>query len=536
MIAQDTKEGRGLVIFLLAWAVIFGALARLFPLMGGEMPVNDGALFYVMAQDIRQAGFTLPESTSFNQAGIPLAYPPLGFYLAALASFFAPLLQIVRWLPPIVSVLTIPAFFGLGRAVLKSEIQAALGSVAFALLPASYDLLIAGGGLTRAFGLLFSVLTLWSAALLFEKPNRRHLILTAIAGSLLVLSHPIATVHTILAAAVMWFFVGRNRAGLRAALLAALLILGLTAPWWGWMLHRHGWMPYGYAMHSGVDNWVFWLDLLRLTLGKEAFLDLIALLGLLGMGVCLVRRKFWLPVWLLVIFLVGRDALTATAIPLALAASLGLSEVILPGILGVAAKIGEQQSRATLAPGRLAQMFTASGGVRLILSFFLIYAVFNALAASLQWMSLRVTAQERVALAWVAENTPAPAQFLVLTYGDPLNTPLQEWFPALTGRVNLSVAQGYEWLPGQQFARRLADYRQLQPCLTQDWRCVETWAATHGAAYDYVYVYRGYPGREWVEETEPALSGWLIDSLLAAPAYELVYETDLISIFAYHGE
>jgi hypothetical protein len=124
----------------------------------------------------------------------------------------------------------------------------------------------------------------------------------------------------------------------------------------------------------------------------------------------------------------------------------------------------------------------------------------------------------------------------MLTFGDPLNTPVQEWFPALTNQVNLNVVQGYEWLPDQQFAHRMDDYGLLQPCLMENWDCVENWVAERGYKYDYVYVYQGYVGRESVDEKEPMLAGWLLANLYASADYMPVYEAPLITIFAYKSE
>ena len=151
MCADETSTGavakdRAVTLFILVWAVIFGTLARILPAWLAGAPVNDGGLFYQMTEDILQAGYTLPIYTSFNQAQIPFAYPPLAFYLAAFLSRWMPLWQVFRWIPPVLSVATIPAVYLLGRAVLKSDLKAAFSALAYAMLPAAFDLLIVGGG------------------------------------------------------------------------------------------------------------------------------------------------------------------------------------------------------------------------------------------------------------------------------------------------------------------------------------------------------------------------------------------------------
>ncbi|MBC7251439.1 MAG: hypothetical protein H5T62_14295 [Anaerolineae bacterium] len=138
-------------LFLLAWAILFGALVRFAPALDSPFPINDGGLFYAMMGDLIAADYNFPLYTTYNAAHIPFAYPPLPFYLTALLSQWLgiPLLSLIRWLPPLVTTLTIPAFYLLARAILKSRLQASLASVAFAMLPRAFDLFIVGGGLTR---------------------------------------------------------------------------------------------------------------------------------------------------------------------------------------------------------------------------------------------------------------------------------------------------------------------------------------------------------------------------------------------------
>lgn len=88
------------VVFLF-WAMLFGAVVRFTPVILTDFPINDGGLFYVMAEDLRRAGYVLPDYTTYNAASIPFAYPPLGIYFVAILSdiFMIPSLQLFRWLP-----------------------------------------------------------------------------------------------------------------------------------------------------------------------------------------------------------------------------------------------------------------------------------------------------------------------------------------------------------------------------------------------------------------------------------------------------
>jgi len=82
-------------------AVLLGAAVRTYHVLSHGFPLNDGGLFFSMVRDLQAAHYRLPAFTSYNDAGIPYAYSPLGFYLAALVNDWTPLslVDVFRWLP-----------------------------------------------------------------------------------------------------------------------------------------------------------------------------------------------------------------------------------------------------------------------------------------------------------------------------------------------------------------------------------------------------------------------------------------------------
>ena len=505
--------------WLLAWALVFGSAARLLPVLAAEMPVNDGGLFYSMAQEIQAANFALPAFTTYNHAEIPFAYPPLGLYLAALTGLALPLTQVIRWLPPLISILTIPAFFALAREILPSKRRAAIAVAAYALLPASYELVIMGGGLTRAAGLFFSLLTLLNAWRLFQQFSLRWMLVTALTASLLILSHPTIAIHTALGILTFWLFAKHKRQNLIAGLGVTGLSLIFTAPWWGTVGARHGLEPFLNAMHTGGDWSSLLVPLLLIDFGHELFLELIMLLAFVGILWLIARRQYLIPLWFSVLFLVGRNAFLDAAIPVGMAASFGIADVLWGGFRSL-----KQNSRPARFPA-------FSRSEKILFALLLLYPTIAALTSSTSIAHLHVSPIEQEALNWVAENTPPESRFLLLTHGSPVNTPVQEWFPALTARTSLTVVQGYEWLPGEQFSKRMAAYNALQPCLTQNLACVEDWAAARGYTYEYLYIFRGEVGQESVSAEQTLWAGWILEDLSARPDYRQVYDTPLIQIY-----
>ena len=516
---------------LLIWAISIGGFVRFTPAILGNFPLMDGGLFYEMVGNLQANHYLLPAYTTYNAAQIPFTYPPLPFYLAAaLADVFAiPRLELFRWLPPLLSTLAIFAFYLLSERILRDQIKhnarlaAALSTIAFAMLPSSYNLYIQGGGLTRGIGSIFSLLTLRSVYLLFRQRKPKYAIHTALAATILVLSHPEMTFHTVFVVILLWLFYGRDKTVTLSAFAVGAGVLILSAPWWITVLHRHGWAPFTATLGTSWHNWLFWTPLLTLNFGQEIFISLITVIGIVGILASLIKKRYLLPAWFVLPFIAEprNPAFTAT-VPLAMLTSLGIIEVLIPGL-----RVLERRRKQLPAMDNTAST-TLGTSFRLVTGVFLIYTLINAYAYASNMARYRVTDVEREAFAWITENTPENARFAMLTYGDPFNTPAQEWFPALTGRINLTTVQGYEWL-GTLFDRK-ETFEALQTCIFEDLACVTQWAAAaKDRDYDYIYIYRGYVGGG----SPYNLAGKLLDSLEAKPDYTLVYDTSAIKIYHY---
>ncbi|MBN2114927.1 MAG: glycosyltransferase family 39 protein [Anaerolineales bacterium] len=207
-----------------------------------------------MIRDLQFNGFVLPSITSYNSLDIPFAYPPLGLYVAAFVSdkLSMPELELLRWLPPLVSTAIIPVFYRLAHRILNSKSKAIIAALFYALTPGASDWLIMGGGLTRSFGILFSLLAIGCVYDLFRGDESKTTIgLAILFCAFAVLSHPEVGLQTAGICFLFWAYYGRNAAGIRNAALVALGTALLTAPWWLAVLHYHGFAPFWSAMTPG---------------------------------------------------------------------------------------------------------------------------------------------------------------------------------------------------------------------------------------------------------------------------------------------
>lgn len=452
-----TREEAGVLIAILA--AIFGAWVRLFPASIAGFPINDGGLFSIMIGAIQANHWMLPTYFQYNGQSIPFAYPPLAFYFGAFVSNLLHLssIEVVRWLPAVATAGTVPAFYYLAKVVFKSTFQAGIAALVFAFTPRAMTWLIMGGGLTRSFGMLFLLLSLASIHQLFDQRDRRYLAPSIAFSSLVVLTHPEAAVHTISAAALFWLFKGRNKGSVVHGLVVGLGTIIVTSLWWIPALVRLGAGPFLDAAQTGSQSALSILYPFILTLTDEPLLTVVAVLGLVGFFVCLRSRRYILPVWYFLPFLVDpRSGATYAMIPLAMMAGLALSDVILPTLVR-----DDGDHAGTPGPANIFR----SGTATTLLSILTLYLLGGAVYFGTQLAGSAVSGTDRTALDWIRANTEPNSRFLVMTGEDqPLCDGLQEWFPALTGRIGITTIQGDEWLPNGKYAQAVALQNAVQSC------------------------------------------------------------------------
>jgi hypothetical protein len=523
-----------ITISSLVFIALIALAIRLLPALSAQAPLNDGGLFYSMIRDLQHNGYRLPLFTSYNNAGIPFAYPPLGFYLTGFITGLshAHLLDVARLLPSIISGLTIPVFFLLAKEVLISNSQAMLATLIFALTPRAFDWIIMGGGVTRSWGLLFALLAILFLYKLFTSHSPRYIFPAILFGGLVMVTHPEACLHTAVTALVIWLFKDRSKRGILYTLAVAVGVLLISAPWWGDVLIHHGSDPFIAALTSaGQDNvnpLVGLFVLFGFLFTDEPYMTLIACLGLLGLFALLARKRYFLPVWFLALHTVDpRSSPLYMMIPLAMFAGYGLDQLILPGLR----KLNREEiHNDVVSPPEAAhwsEQILSSRINKIFVAFLFGYSVMSAFAVPMNVINhSTLKANDLNAMDWVEQNTPTDSRFLILTLENPLRDPTSEWFPALSDRTSLATVFGYEWVRDGRFGERLKRYKDLQGCAYEDAHCLENWGDENNLSYDYVYIRR--PQQNGAEAQLP-----LIDFLQATPSYHLIYNSDQVYIFQY---
>jgi hypothetical protein len=466
-------------------ALILGVVIRMGHVLPHDFPLNDGGLFAAMADDIRAAGFHLPTVTSYNGEHIPFGYSPLGFYLVAGLAGITGLasIELLRWVPLGVTVLTVPAFALLARRILGNTAALVAAVVAFSLLPRSFTWLLMGGGLTRSLGFMFTILGLHQGMVLFASGRARHAAGVAVCAALVAMSHLGTLPFFTLSYALLFLAYGRSRRGLLQSVVAAVGALLLASPWWATVLVQHGLEPFRAAQATGGSALVdpdararVLNALARFGLGTtgEPFFPVILVLAIAGAFVQLPAGSLLLPLWWVLTLLVDQRAgTTYAAVPVSLLAGSGVARALLPPLRPP--RLRHAVAAALLAYCAAAAMVTdpGRGGEGRLLT--------------------PLPADQRAALRWIARGTPRDAAFLVLPDRAWQADRLAEWFPVLARRRSIATVQGSEWLAGHEFERRVEEYDSLRQCSRSTAGCLRRWEARTGRRFTHLIVPQSRP-------------------------------------------
>jgi hypothetical protein len=369
---------------------------RLAPLFA-DFAFGDGGLFWVMARDLRANGFVPPDFTTYNSGDIPWVYPPLGLYVVALLGAD---LDLFRILPALYAIATLPAVWLLARELI-GERGALIAVVAYGLSAPAYAGLIAGGGVTRAPGLTFAVLTMWAVV-------RGNVVAAGVLGGLTLLTHPIAAFYAVLSCAVLWLIRDRSP----RMTLAPLISLAMGALWVIPMALRHGFGPFVAGMGSReLDLSDSFLTLMAQTMNPP---NLAFTIGVVGAVIALYERRWDLILWLAVTALGVAVVDRWLAIPMAILAALAMDAAI-------------------SVPARLRSV-----------ALFAVAGVAGITGILLSTKNETLSSDQLSVMEWAHTKTEAGAEFALIGY--PVDRGFVEWFPALAGRENVTTWQGSEWI------------------------------------------------------------------------------------------
>ena len=476
-----------------------------------------GAGFYLqVAEEILANGYGLPEHIPlYTNEGVPFAYPPLMFYVSAvLLDAGVSRVTISLLVPSVVTSLYPVVYYFVAEEFLPSRRQAGLAAVLLAVTPPVLQWHLSAGGLVRAPAFLLALTGVYVGVRVFKRGERAWVAAGLPLFALTMLTHPVYTVFFGMSWLLLYAGYDRTLRGLVSGAVVAGGALALTSPWWLTVASNHGFSIFFAAAgtHSGlgggvarlVDQFVYSID---------TDVEAVYFLGIYAAAAYhLYRRQWFLPAWLFAgAYLIGKDRFQFVAGAMMLAAFL---------VEGSRALV---RARPDLfpSPNRRHAMALVLGVTVILSGIGGLYAAgalnFNHEHSTTQ--PAFMDADDRNAMKWVAANTDANAEFVVM--GD-----AAEWFPLFTDRTILVGPWGVEWTSAEKYETQLSLYRSLSTCDSAS--CLNNAMAANDVSPDYVYVPKGsytVRGQEFVAD------GALQYALLVSDDYEKVYENQGAVVF-----
>src|SRR5258706_5225243 len=529
---------------LLITALVLGAIFRFWPSVTNGFPTLDGGMFYVMARELRANHFILPQFTTYNHENIPYAYPPLGFYLAALLSLLTPTseLWIFLYIPALISMVSIFAFYKLAKEVFCSDMPASLATLVFALSSRAFLWEVMGGGITRSLGKLFLLLMMWQAVHLFhalqqsmhsyqisndypklsekyiaseETLLNKHTLLVIIFGAGVILSHPPAALHAVLGGLLIFIFHGRSIRSLMASLWICVGIVLLATPWLNDAISPHGIQPFVYAAQTSKHSLENYLTILNLYIPTTYIIIPTLFFLYLGLWYSLKRHEYFIITWIVIIYMIDTRGAEFVA-PLAESMLTGV------GIFGFLTWIDRSKNKPdnNITMGRLSQI------VMIILT---LYFTLTATSGDFQLLNSSLKPEDLNMIGWVNNNIDKNKSFLLITgHKFSMSDPLQEWFPALTDQHSIATLQGMEWIKGANFFPWLEQLTLVQQCTNIG--CVDNWRTHNNVRYDYLIV----TDPKDADSNESAISlRSLLNSMSNSDAHVLIHQSPNSLIFKF---
>ena len=410
--------------------IVFGvsAIILFYNAFRFALPLGYAGLYAQASEQIAQARFRLPLVIHLYGPGdVPFAYPPLAFYVMALAlDLGMSTFTYLRFVPPLLSLLALIPLYMLAERLTHSKLGAVVAVAICAASPALYAAHTWASGVVRTLAFLFML----SGLYVFDRAIRQdRWFLPAVAGvffGLVFLTHLSYAFFLVLCVAC-WLAARLARQSIRAAAKCTAVAVVVVIPWASLMLVRYGtgpfldaWFTHGNTTFLGVlmqpTALASWLSGNLSVIGVIPFLVVFVALGLMYL---ISLREFTLPLLLLVSLLMLSPEGDRFII---------LVAAILAGASAGAAAAWLQRTR------------WATPISQALLGLVAMYAIY----LGFQGIQKTRPQLEDGALKlgeYVRTTTPTQARFLILAAPSEA-----EWFPYLLQREPLASKWGAEWL------------------------------------------------------------------------------------------
>jgi hypothetical protein len=475
-----------------------------------NLPLNNGGLYLFFSEIIARNNFVYPDFIPFyTENGVPFAYPPLIFYMLALIHqmFQIPLLMLFIYIPTIISIVCVVAFYFLVKELFSEKSLILLSTIIFALYLPLISYSAQGLFLVHGVGTLFFMIGLILVVRWMKFDNDRLIFFIGLLFGLLLLSSPRCAFAYALVLLTVAFLNPRKKTFFGLAFIGIIAVL-FSAPWWITVIRNHGItvLLNGFMLRQPTAVSNVFINI-YLTNFYSYQLSLMALC-LLGLFYYIIKKEFFLPVLFVVLVISGGfGVVTIPLILIIILFSVGMLKVIFPALKYI---LNADTPTKTLLP----LFFT-------ILLLILILGgsyIQNRDFFDYKYASLKEDEKLHFeAMYWIHQNTENTSTFIVkdvIASEQKNRFWIGDWFPAITHRNTLNTFYGNEWTNRPQLW--LSDL-ELSTC--KDTRCFENVSSKYNFNYTHVYIIK-YPE-----------NGYVISSFADSDDYSLIFENSQVMVF-----
>jgi len=430
------------------WVVIIliaGSFIRLLhlPIVGINTPYKLGGLFLEFAHQIASNDFLLPEIIPFyTDGGIPFAYPPLPFYVEAIAVYILGITPyaVVNILPPTVAVLSLISFYYLTREAALSKWSRVTALAAFAFMPNAFEQQIEGAGLAESFGtfaLIWFFITLYRA---YKSDKLINYAAIGLSWALCIVSSPgsaYASVPIFFLFSIVMFIQQRNFLNLAFHLgMATLLALVISSPYWITVIRNHGVNIFLVSMggqYEGIRKTIKWIleTILQFELITGPFPFIWNLCIFIGLVTSYLKKRYLLVGWFIILILIPRESPWMLSIPSALLIGMFTETLCIINKNAVFPKEIKRDGGVYYGGILLILIWLAIGPLSVVKdSPFSIESSFDVrILDATNWMKINIDPNSKVVV--IAESH------------------ILEWIPQMSQRTGINIKYGSEWQPNE---------------------------------------------------------------------------------------
>ncbi len=402
-------------------------------ILGGELPSNPVGFYASSIEVLVDNIFTFPRELNRYGEGIPYVYPPLGFYISAILTYFTgSIIATMNYFPGIFHLLQSFLLFYFVYKWKSNFGYAKWSLVIFMFMPQVLVRDLYADGILTTLSRVFLLLS-WVSCIIGEGEKKYYY---SIMGGLLVgasiLTHPIVGVlcavgyPVVLASNDSPFRKNANR--LFISILSSLIIV---SPWLIGVVVNHGVDPLIAGLSDSKSGFSIFTDFgsfaARAVSKYYEGLRSFAYFTIIPFGIsviyCIVSKKWYITALLVLSLIAGKGYPIVSAFLISICAGIFLEDVF-SGVKDVKFK-----------------GYWDSYGIYIIVPLLLIIS-FGIFSREVESYS-SVGNEEIKLYSWIKNNTPQDSKIL--------KTGSAENIPFFTNRSIIFPALGAEWIPSNEF-------------------------------------------------------------------------------------